>query len=293
MNYPKITIITPSFNQAQYLEETILSVIEQGYPNLEYIIIDGGSTDGSVDIIKKYADKLTYWVSEPDKGMYDALQKGFARSTGDMMGWVNSDDILHKNSLFIIAELLRLPGVNWIQALPSVIDERSRIVQAISFGPWSRLRHYIDDVCIQQDATFWNRSLWNKAGGYISAEFRLAGDFELWNRFFKYEQLYTPSCLVASFRIRTSGQLSLTNTEEYWREAKMAMEKNADTEIQNAIQKLKKLHRRKKFLSRTRIFNLIGFDHRIDKAIDRLHHFPEQIAFDRETQKFKLMKRSL
>lgn len=290
MSYPKITIITPSFNQSQYLEETILSVIGQGYPNLEYIIIDGGSTDGSVDIIKKYADKLSYWISEPDKGMYDALQKGFAKSTGDIMGWANSDDILHKNSLYLVAELLQLPGINWIQALTTVIDEKDRIVQAINFGSWSRLRHYTDDICIQQDATFWNRFLWDKAGGYISSEYRLAGDFELWNRFFKHEQLYTPSCLVASFRIRKTGQLSLMNIDEYWKEARLALEKNTDIDIQTAIKELERLKRKKRLLSKTRIFNLLSITHRIDKAILQLHNYPDNILFNRETQKFEIIK---
>ena len=93
MNYPKISIVTPSFNHAQFLEETILSVISQNYPDLEYIIIDGGSTDGSVEIIKKYEQYLTYWISEPDNGQSDALNKGFTRATGDIYGWLNSDDL--------------------------------------------------------------------------------------------------------------------------------------------------------------------------------------------------------
>ena len=89
---PRISVVTPSFNQGAFLEETLRSVLDQGYPNLEYFVIDGGSTDASVDIIRNYASRLTYWVSESDQGQYDAINKGFARSMGEIMAWLNSDD---------------------------------------------------------------------------------------------------------------------------------------------------------------------------------------------------------
>ena len=114
-NLPKISIITPSFNQAEFLEQTITSVFSQNYPNLEYIIIDGGSTDRSVEIIKKYADKLTYWVSEPDKGHGDALNKGFNHSTGEIMAWINSDDFYFPWTFSIVSEIFKdLPQIYWL-----------------------------------------------------------------------------------------------------------------------------------------------------------------------------------
>ena len=104
ISWPKISIVTPSFNQGKYIEETILSVISQNYPNLEYIIIDGASTDETVEIIKKYSDKITYWISEPDKGQSDALNKGLKKCTGEIFNWINSDDFLAKDALFKIAQ---------------------------------------------------------------------------------------------------------------------------------------------------------------------------------------------
>ena len=166
MNYPKISIVTPSYNQAKYLEQTILSILDQNYPNLEYIIIDGGSTDGSVDIIKKYEYRLAYWVSETDKGLYHALQKGFERTTGEIMGWLNSDDMLHRNALFTIAEILSLENVKWIQGIPTFYDEYGRCIMAEPLKFWSKFQFWQGDFqWIQQESTYWHRDLWEKAGG--------------------------------------------------------------------------------------------------------------------------------
>ncbi len=103
MNYPRISIVTPSFNQGQYIEETILSIVNQNYPNLEFIIIDGGSTDNTVSIIKKYEKFITYWVSEKDLGQANAINKGLKYATGEIFNWINSDDILNEGALFKIA----------------------------------------------------------------------------------------------------------------------------------------------------------------------------------------------
>src|SRR6266849_8736336 len=112
---PKISLITPVFNSARYIEQTIRSALSQNYPNLEYFIIDGGSTDGSIDIIRKYESQISGWLSEPDKGMYDALNKGFARTTGEIMGWINSGDLLHTNGLFVVGNVFScFADVEWL-----------------------------------------------------------------------------------------------------------------------------------------------------------------------------------
>lgn len=108
IDWPKISIVTPSYNQGQYIEETILSILNQNYPNLEYIIIDGGSTDDTVEIIKKYEDRIKYWVSERDEGQADAINKGLEKCTGDIFNWINSDDYLEKDALFDIGKNFNL-----------------------------------------------------------------------------------------------------------------------------------------------------------------------------------------
>lgn len=105
MTYPKISIVTPSFNQGKYIEQTILSVLNQNYPNLEYIIIDGGSTDETVEVIKKYEQHLAYWISEPDKGQTDAINKGFAKCKGEIFNWINSDDYYEPGVFFKLAQI--------------------------------------------------------------------------------------------------------------------------------------------------------------------------------------------
>jgi glycosyltransferase involved in cell wall biosynthesis len=113
--WPRITLVTPVYNGIRYIEETIRSIVYQGYPNLEYIVVDGGSTDGTVDIIRKYQKHISWWVSRKDRGVYDALNTGFAQGTGNIMGWLNASDQLHTSGLFVVGSVFAsLPAVEWL-----------------------------------------------------------------------------------------------------------------------------------------------------------------------------------
>ena len=218
MNYPKISIVTPSFNQAQFLEETILSVISQNYPNLEYIIIDGGSTDGSVEIIKKYEKYLTYWVSEPDNGHGHALNKGFTKTTGEIMAWINSDDKYYPYTFSTVAEIFnKFSDINWIQGKNSWIDKSGRLkdVQFSFINIYSYLLY--DYKWIQQESVFWRRSLWEKAGAFINGKIDLMVDGELWSRFFLSDDIWHLDLVISSFRSHEKNR-SHTQIEKVYKE---------------------------------------------------------------------------
>ena len=231
---PRISIVTPSLNQVAFLDAALRSVGDQGYPNLEHIVIDGGSTDGSVEIIGAHADRLAWWVSEPDGGQYDALNKGFARATGEVMGWLNADDLHLPWTLALLGEVFRqLPEVEWLTTLtPLVLNEDGLPIRCRPRSPFSRRAFLGGDNLpganwhaagwIQQESTFWRRSLWERAGGRINKSLRLAGDFDLWARFFAEAEPHAIEVPLAAFR-RHAGQRTAVGASEYRAEALAAL----------------------------------------------------------------------
>ena len=162
--WPKISIVTPNYNYGRFLEETIRSVLLQGYPNLEYIIIDGGSTDNSVEIIKKYEPWLAYWVSEPDRGQSDAINKGFKKATGDILGWINSDDLYLPGALRRVALMFAKTGCDILSGNTVYLENGCRSVKKrpTLFSVGKMLRTYRSPA--PQPSTFWLRECWDMYG---------------------------------------------------------------------------------------------------------------------------------
>lgn len=290
MYIPRISIVTPNYNSGKYLEETILSVLDQCYPNLEYIIIDGGSTDNSVEIIKKYADSLTYWESEKDKGMYHAIQKGFEKSTGEIMAWINSDDIYHRNSLFSIAEIFSsFPEVNWIVGASTNIDDKGRTIFVNQSRKFSKFDFYNHDFkWLQQESVFWRRTLWEKAGSRLNTDLKYAGDFELWLRFFQHDLLYVTHALTGGFRFRTSEQISLEKMDDYLREAEESIVKiNLNREDEKILANYRKVQKIVSWLKKLKILRTELITNRY-----RLKYYPSspEIFFNRMTMMFEICK---
>jgi len=203
---PLVSIVTPSFNQARYLEATIQSVLSQNYPRLEYIILDGGSTDGSVDIIKKYEGKISWWVSEKDKGQTDALNKGFAHAKGDMLAWLNSDDTYQANAIWAAVKLMQPnPEIGLLYGDANYINEDGRVIGKFPAAQTDLQRLRQGYVHIPQQAAFFRGKLWREVGP-LDPSFYFAMDYDLWVRLATRSQVkYIPQTW-ANFRLHTAGK---------------------------------------------------------------------------------------
>ncbi len=199
---PLISIITPSFNQAKFLRRTIESVLAQDIPNLEYIIMDGGSTDGSQEIIKAYADHLAHWESLPDQGQTDAINKGFARATGKYLAWLNSDDVYQPGAVReAVGYLEDHPEVGMVYGDCTFIDAQGREIGRFPAAQTDYQRLRRGYVHIPQQASFFRAALWKKVGP-LDPSFYFAMDYDLWVRLAKEAPLvYLPGRRWASFRL--------------------------------------------------------------------------------------------
>jgi len=215
---PLVSIITPSFNQAHFLEATIQSVLEQDYPNIEYIIIDGGSTDNSVEVIKKYEGRLAVWVSEPDKGQTDAINKGFARAKGEILAWINSDDTYQPGA---VSEAVKFLGENpeaaMVYADCNYIDEQGRVIGKFASRQTDYARLRRGYAHIPQQTMFFRAKYWKELGP-LDPSFYFAMDYELWVRLARHAPLmYLPGHTWANFRMHTSSKTNV-NDERGWQE---------------------------------------------------------------------------
>lgn len=212
----RISVVTPSFNMAGYLEDTIRSVVENLRPGDEYFVIDGGSSDGSVDIIRRYEKHLTGWISEPDDGYGHAIAKGFARASGDVLCWLNCSDVYLKGAFDEVRRLFR-DDVDLIFGDDFYFDESGGILgfsygrvsdlrQATLYGGWTPL----------QEACFWRRDLYEKVGG-IDGALRFAADYDLFLRMSGAGRAAYVPYTFSAFRLHT-GQKSVSGTHEYERE---------------------------------------------------------------------------
>lgn len=177
-DWPRITVITPSFNQAAFLERTICSVLDQGYPNLEYIIVDGGSTDGSVEIIRKYANHLAWWVSESDGGQTEAINKGLRRATGEWVGWQNSDDVYFPGVFAQLAEAARRwPRAELVIGDMQLIDEQDSMIRDLRYVRPTYSALLAEGMVLTNQAAFWRRDLHARIG-WLDETLHFAFDYE-------------------------------------------------------------------------------------------------------------------
>lgn len=214
---PLVSIVTPSYNQAQFLPATIESVLGQSYPNIEYIIIDGGSVDGSIDIIQRYSDQLAFWVSQPDQGQTDAINKGFNHANGIVLAYLNSDDTLEPQAVTeAVSFLLDHPEIGMVYGDANFIDPRGRVIGRFPAAQTNYQRLRRGYVHIPQAAAFWRAQLWHQVAP-LDTSIYFAMDYDLWLRLARISRLHYHPGVWANFRLHASAK-TIADDERCWPE---------------------------------------------------------------------------
>ena len=223
MTLPKISLVTTCYNAEAYIEATLRSVLQQDYPALDYVLLDGGSRDGTLDIVRRHASGLSHFSSEPDEGQYHAIQKGMSMASGEVCAWLNADDIYLPWTLSVVGEVFaRFPEVDWIIGAPAYLNRQGQCtrvagVQAPGY-PRSDIASgwYRESLSgfLQQESMFWRRSLWERVGG-LDLSLKYAADFDLWRRFAEHAELVSVATPLAAFRQRPGEQRSSAGRHHY------------------------------------------------------------------------------
>ena len=217
MDYPRVTVVTPSFNQAAFLEQTIQSVLSQGYPNLEYMIVDGGSTDGSVAIIQKYASQLAWWGSEKDHGQAEAVNKGFKRASGELVGWLNSDDLYQPGSILAAVEVFqRHPEAGIVYGDVLSINACGEAINLMKFAPYT-LQDLMAFKIICQPGAMLRRTVLEQSGG-LDERFHFMLDHQLWLRMVRLAPMVYLPRLQAAARFHPAAK-NLAQAPKFGEEA--------------------------------------------------------------------------
>jgi glycosyltransferase involved in cell wall biosynthesis len=224
---PLVSVITVVHNGEKHLEQAILSVLGQTYDNVEYIIVDGGSTDGTIDIIRKFDDRIDYWISEPDKGISDAMNKGILFSNGDLIAHLHADDYYADFSVIssVCSEYLRHPDALWLTGGIEIVDGNGNILQEIPVRKYS-YRKLIHGNSILHPATFVTRRAFEKAGQF-NEEYRYAMDYDLWIRIGGIADPITLDLQVACFRAHPESR-SIIRSDMAYHESWMIRKKHLE-----------------------------------------------------------------
>ena len=239
-SWPRISIVTPSFNQAEFLERTLRSVLDQEYPNLEYIIIDGGSTDGSVDIIRRYENRLAFWVSEADSGQTSAINKGLRRATGEWVAWQNSDDIYYPGVFHdLAAAVSQHPKAELIIGDMMLIDEQDHSLRDIRYVRPCYRGLLAEGMVLTNQAAFWRRSLHEKIG-LLNEEYHYAFDYEWFLRLVQHAQAAHVDRIWGGYRLHGHTKTSLLG-ERFQEERRRILEGRTMAPWEKTLYKLRRI----------------------------------------------------